>query len=264
MRPAAAAAAAADGMARGARAPCTLGTDRPAEGEAVTGEQQCPRSGEGVRGPAHPHAKDTPAVSPRPQLAGASVLHTGHAGLGRLHAPNSTKAPAPQMQNPARQPRPCVHAGARHHADDTPGRTQQAVTRWAPGPPQGRSGVPARLMPLCLPGHLNPPTKDTALQPLCEHGLARGVLEGTRDCGVSERSARPCPTAALCRLLGNPEARAQEGGPPPCLRPSARVEAGLPERCAGTLGRWGPGSVYTCSLRDGKGGRETSSCIRGG
>lgn len=47
MRPAAAAAAAADGMARGARAPCTLGTDRPAEGEAVTREQQCPRPGRG-------------------------------------------------------------------------------------------------------------------------------------------------------------------------------------------------------------------------
>lgn len=37
IRPAAAAAAAADGMARGARAPCTLGTERPGggRGEAV-------------------------------------------------------------------------------------------------------------------------------------------------------------------------------------------------------------------------------------
>lgn len=121
MRPAAAAAAAADGMARGARAPCTLGTDRPAEGEAGTGERRCPKSGNGKRGPAHPHAKDTPAVSPRPQPAGAAVLRTGHAGVGpSARAPqhrssgstDAERSPAAAAVRACRRPPPCRrHAG---------------------------------------------------------------------------------------------------------------------------------------------------------
>lgn len=50
----------------------------------------------------------------------------------------------------------------------------------APSPQESCSGVPAQLMLLCLPGHLNSPTRDTALQPLCAHVLAREVLKGIR------------------------------------------------------------------------------------
>lgn len=77
--------------------------------------------------------------------------------------------------------------------------------------------MPAQLMLLCLPGHLNSPTRDTALQPLCVHVLAREVLKGIRpETGGLEHSLHgpvlqlPCPGSS-----GNPEARAQEDGLPP-------------------------------------------------
>lgn len=162
-------------------------------------------------------------------------------GLGRRHAPRSTEAPAPRMQNAARQPQPCVHAGARHHADGTPGRAQQAVTRRAPGPPQGRSGVPARLMPLCLPGHLNPPTKDTALQPLCGHGLARGVLEGTRP-----------ETAGSANALRGPVLWLPCAGSWGTQRPAPR-KAGPPHDCAHQLA-WRQGSRRGVWARSAAGG----------
>lgn len=105
IRPAAAAAAAADGMARGASAPCTLGTERPGEGRAAGRSATAPRvhRQEANTGPACPHAKESRRRCPQPlgpvpagQLAGFSFLcprHRLHRVWTRLHAPNSTTAP---------------------------------------------------------------------------------------------------------------------------------------------------------------------------
>lgn len=203
-----------------------------------------PKAREGERGPAHPHAKDTLAAWHPPGRSRPAPPSSAQAapGSGRLHAPSSTEAPAPPTQSPARQPRPCVHAGARHHADATPGGTRQAAARWAPGPPQARSlGAPARLMPLCLPGHLNPPAKDTALQPLCGHGLARGVLEGTRPETAGSANALRGPVLWLpcAGCWGTQRPAPRKAGPPACARQLAWRQGS--RRSAGTLGRWGPG-----------------------
>lgn len=101
-------------------------------------------------------------------------------GLDPSTCAKQYRSSAQWMQNRAPGgPRLCVHAGTPHHADDNrAGHSRPVpVTRagWPPGG-GGRSGVPTRLMPLCLPGHLNSSTKDTSLQPPCALVLAREVL----------------------------------------------------------------------------------------
>lgn len=219
------------------------------------GARSCPSSCKGHAGG---------MASPRPQPAGASVLRTGRAGFGpsacaQQHrssgSADAEPSPAATAVRACRCPSPC----RRHAGRDTAGCRAVGAR-----PSSGSLGAPARLMPLCLPGHLNPPAKDTALQPLCGHGLARGVLEGTRPETAGSANALRGPVLRLpCAGCWGTQRPAPRKAGPPRLRPSARVEAGLPEKC-GHAWPLGPGSVCTCSLRDGKGGRETSSCIRGG
>lgn len=192
---------------------------------------------------------------------------TDRAGLTVYMRQIAQKAPAPRMQDRAQRPRPCSHAGARHHANGTPGGTTGSglSRRWAPGPREGCSGVPAQLTPLRLPGHLNAPTKGISLQPPCA-GPHR-ALEGnqTRDCGVSGLSAQPCPTTALSRLRGEPGGLCPgRWAPPRDCATSAAVEAELRERCWACRVGGGDERLNTCGLRNCKGGRETSSCIRRG
>lgn len=140
------------------------------------------------------------------------------------------------------EPRPCVHAGTHHHADGTLGRTQQAhdchmvvVTLLGAQPPGGtlRCARPAHAD--LLTRTLNSPTRDTALQPLCVHVLAREVLEGIRPETVGLRvfSAWPCPTTTLSRLLREPRVPRPGRWAPPVTVPVSSHVGRATERCVG-------------------------------
>lgn len=108
IRPAAAAAAAADGMARGARAPCTLGTERPG-GKRQSDKQRRPPCLRQKRGSCPSSCKQRhvgggvggsgwPSSTARLRLLHAS-RGTDRAGLTVYMRQIAQKAPAPRMQD---------------------------------------------------------------------------------------------------------------------------------------------------------------------
>lgn len=110
-------------------------------------------SAEASTGPARPHAEGKHRRWPRsawcppcdcrlllPLLTAQTVL-----GLDPSTCATQYGSSARWMRNRAPGgPQACVHAGARHHADDTRGGTQQAPACQVgrPAPWEGRSGVP--------------------------------------------------------------------------------------------------------------------------
>lgn len=158
-----------------------------------------------------------------------------------LYVPTTQKTQASQTQDRARWPRLCVHAGARHHANSMPGITGSRLFRvWAPGPREGCSGVLTQRMPLRLPGRSKCTTRGASLQPQAL------VLSGS-----AARPRLPCPDSAPRRL----DPRTAPRWPPG--KQSYWRDVDMQRR------RWGE-YVSTCGLRNCKGGRETSSCIRRG
>lgn len=121
------------------------------------------------------------ARCPPRSLAGASSLSSQHRVRRvwtRLHAPNSTKAPLSgcRIEPQAGLRRACMQVPVTMQTTTGRDTAGPCLSRGQAGPREGRSGAPTRLMPLCLPGHLNSSTKDTSLQPPCALVLAREVL----------------------------------------------------------------------------------------
>lgn len=115
-------------------------------------------------------------------------LHFPHSRLHwvwtRLHAPIQHKSSS-SMNAESSLGLVCMQVPITMQMARRAGHSRLMTVTWllhgqAPSPQEGCSGVPAQLMLLCLPGHLNSPTRDTALQPLCAHVLAREMLKGIR------------------------------------------------------------------------------------
>lgn len=314
MRPAAAAAAAAEGMARGASAPCTLGTDRPgkkgsqelAKGiRPVTGWRRCPSCTQDHRRwrlALALHKAPRPFRSQAQPQAGAWPVHR----IGLLTAPTGASCRPVYMRQTAQKLRPprqtwpsasrachrTRHGGGHAcpflHADAAQlARTLHQWHRW----PGRCTRCHRRRMLLSLGGHLLtrplnsiyeghiPPHTASSSSPRCLKGTrpetARLAAPHQHQCPTL--GSQPCPVYHLpCQALCGHSCPcgslplSQKGArglawPVPRGPRRPPVKAWLCGEVVWACRRWGQGQVLsTCGLRNGKGGRETSSCIRRG
>lgn len=244
IRPAAAAAAAADGIARGAKAPCTLGTERPAGrmglaecgAQSPQGNRSCPSSCKQRRGGVVGASAWPPAL--RPSL----LLRAHHTGLTTYMC---------------QQHRRLRLLGCRIE----PGGLGRACTQ-VPVTMQAACRAEEQAQDCSASGCLAP-RRDTQV---CSPSACRSAYQAAQNAllgahpfnhrrwssvGSAAWERLPCPDSAPRRLAP----RTAPHWPPG--KQSYWRDVDMQRR------PWGE-CVSTCGLRNCKGGRETSSCIRRG